>query len=174
MRYALVCFILAVSVPLARRASAGEGEWAMEGSSGIAMLRGWETTWWGTGVRLGASHGLTDSWTLRFGASYEIAFAPQAPHSPLSLVRGGLGLAWTFDILRVVPYLFASAEAAAMGSSDVSWRARLVVSAGIGARYLLSRSWHLGGEVEYGFFVPETASLPAHLLVSFLVSYVFF
>ena len=157
-----------------QQARAGEQEWTVEGAAEAAMLRAWGATWWGPGAAIRAAYGLSDSWTLRAGVGYEALFAPDGPVRPLHVIGANLDILWTFDVLRVVPYLFLGVGAAGLGGQEVDWRAELELSAGVGAWYLLSRTWRVGGELRYGFMVPDTPDLPAGLLLSFLFSYCFF
>lgn len=160
--------LLAAGAPEAR---AGEQEWVVSPTLSYAALSAGGAARHGGALGLDVDYGLTDSWGLR-GAGRYAALAVTGPDGGLlSAGSLGLGVLYTFDVLRVVPYASLEVGASAIGGAGLPLRWNAEITAGVGADYLVSRDFSVGLELRYALQVPDVRRFPYLLLVSVRLSW---
>ena len=116
-------------------------------------------------------YGLSDSWSLRGAGRYAALAMTDPPRALLSAGSLGLGVLYTFDVLRVVPYASLQVGASAIGGGGVDLRWNAEIAAGLGADYLVSRDFCVGLELRYALQVPDVTRFPYLFLVSLRLSW---
>lgn len=105
---------------------------------------------------------------LRYGLSETLALHAQggamgSARGALSY-GGGLGLTYALDLLRVVPF-FEVGLGVVGTTADGGPRAALGLALGLGADYVLSTRWSVGGALRYQLALSHPAALPLLLEV---------
>jgi hypothetical protein len=173
MRLALAFLTLSL-VPATVRA-AGQGETAVTGGPGLAILFDGETRVGGA-ADLQLLHGLSDFWSARLGL--QAAWLPSRDEtSATRLVMPGLGLMVAADVLNLVPFAALGVVLADIRGGGVSSRQRLAGQLSLGADYLASRHLTLSllGRIDYPALRlagPRTSS-PLLLTFALHAAYVF-
>jgi outer membrane scaffolding protein for murein synthesis (MipA/OmpV family) len=152
---ALALLALMVAVRPAR-AAAGEDEWQLSARLGLGDvdIDGHAPLGGVAGVDL--EYGLTDAWAARLSLG---AGLHPIDARPMEQIAGGtartttalVGVTYTFDVLRLVPFVQTGIGvinfAGAVKRPGTAFDAEL----GLGADYLLTRRWALGGVLQYQF-----------------------
>jgi hypothetical protein len=147
---------LAGLLPAAAHAAAGEDEWQLSARFGLGDvdLDGRAPVGVITGVDL--EYGLTDAWAARLsvGGGFHPVDANVMSHLPGGTARTTtalVGVTYTFDVLRLVPYVQTGIGVINFAGAVVSPGTALDAELGLGADYLLTRRWALGGVLQYQF-----------------------
>jgi hypothetical protein len=142
--------------------AAGEDEWQASVRLGGANKNGSPTASWGLAGALDLEYGLTDSWSLRASAgtlSHPVpAVMDVSPAGSLRATTGLAGVTYTFDVLRLVPYLELGLGLVYWSGVGIQDHATFAAEAGIGADYLLTPNWAIGGSAQYLFAPSELFS----------------
>jgi hypothetical protein len=149
--------VIALSAPpRVSGAAAGEDEWQVSARLGLGDVDVDSRAPLGAVTGLDVEYGLTDAWAVRLSGSagFHPVDARAMDHAPGGQVRTStalIGLTYTFDVLRLVPYAETGIGiinfAGAVKSPGTGFDAEL----GLGADYLLTRRWALGGVLQYQF-----------------------
>jgi hypothetical protein len=146
--------------PTAR--AAGEAEWQLSARLGPAGLNTNGNgpcfpgcAWGGVGA-LDLEYGLNDAWALRLslGASlHPVDARPDlgAPGGTVNATSAMAGVTYTFDVLRLVPYVAGTVGAMRFDGAVAVPRTTLAGEISIGADYLITRFWAWGGSFQYRF-----------------------
>ncbi|HVU49851.1 MAG TPA: hypothetical protein VHL80_04145 [Polyangia bacterium] len=147
---------LPVAILLHARAAGavGEDEWQLSARAGGGNANGYPIQPWGLAGALDLEYGLLEAFAAR--ASVGVT------SRPVSAVKGGhpagtlqartalVGATYTFDVVRLVPYM-------ELGFGLLSWsgpgapKTAFGTELGLGADYLLSPRWAAGGSAQYIF-----------------------
>jgi hypothetical protein len=173
MRLGLACVFLALFPATAR--AAGQGEIAVSGGPGLAILFDGETRLGGAAeVRL--LRGLSDLWSARLGL--QAAWISASRESPATrMVTPGLGGTVAADVLNLVPFADLGLVFTDLRGGGGPAQQRLGGELALGADYLASRHLALSllGRIDY--FALRLAGAgdvrPLLLTFSLQVSYVF-
>jgi hypothetical protein len=152
---------LSVGVSRAARA-AGEDEWQASVRLGGANKNGSPTASWGLAGALDLEYGLTDSWSLRVSVgtlSHPVpAVKDVSPEGSLRATSGLAGATYTFDVLRLVPYVEGGVGLVYWSGVGIQDHAALAMELGVGADYLVTPRWSFGGSAQYLFAPGELLS----------------
>jgi hypothetical protein len=162
---------LAVFVTLTP-ARAGEKEWVVTPSPTYSVLRADGRNRHGGGLFFDVDYGLTDSWALRGTAHYGGHAVTGSEGGLLSAGGLGLGVLYTFDVLKVVPYASLAVGAEVLAGPPLErprWEASF--QAGFGLDYLVNRDFSVGLELRYLLLVPDVRAHPFFLCVSVRLSW---
>ena len=170
VRTAAVLVALALSLAGARTAAAaGEHEWqaALRLGAGTVSIDGRKP--WGIAGGIDLEYGLTDSWALRLsfeGSTHDVSKSNDMDTRPEGAVRTDaalLGLTYTFDVLRLVPYANLQAGFAQVRGAVVTPQSLLAMELGVGADYFVSRRVTAGVSFHYLFEPADLLSDPLNL-----------
>ena len=78
-----------------------------------------------------------------------------SPAGSLRATSGLVGAAYSFDVLRMVPYVEAGVGLVYWSGVGIADHAALAMELGVGADYLLTPRWALGGSAQYLFAPAE-------------------
>ena len=140
--------VLALGVSLAAgrtAAAAGEHEWqaALRLGAGTVSVDGRKP--WGLAAGIDVEYGLTDAWALRLsfeGSTHDVSKANDMDTRPEGTIRTDaalMGLTYTFDVLRLVPYAEVQAGFAQVRGAVVTPQSLLAMQLGVGADYFVTR-----------------------------------
>jgi hypothetical protein len=142
--------------------AAGEDEWQLALRLGGANKNGSPTASWGLAGAADLEYGLTDSWSLRVSVGTLSHPVPAVKDvSPAGSLRGTSALAgatYTFDVLRLVPYVEGGVGLVYWSGTGIQDHAAFALEMGIGADYLLTPRWAIGGCAQYLFAPGELLS----------------
>jgi hypothetical protein len=169
-----VAFRVSVGVTLAllslapARAAAAEGELVLGLHPLYSVIKWDERHPSGGGLGVDVGYGLTESLWLRGTLFYTAQAADASPNAGLpagiiSIGGGFLGISWAFDVLRVIPFLDVGVGALFATGAGHADRIDLGLEVGIGADYLVSRRFSIGGVVRYYSFVTNASNIPVYL-----------
>ncbi|HMF43883.1 MAG TPA: outer membrane beta-barrel protein [Polyangia bacterium] len=170
MRTAILLAALAAPLLSARLAGAvGEREWqiALRAGAGTVSVDGRKP--WGLAGGLDLQYGLTDAWALRM--SFEASTHNVSKSNAMDMRPAGtihtdaalVGLMYTFDVLRLVPYADLQAGVAQVGGAVVVPQTLLAMQLGVGADYFVSRQLTAGVAFHYLFEPADLLSDPLNL-----------
>jgi hypothetical protein len=146
----------------ARAAGANELQAALR--LGIGRLNVGDNPWAPVGA-LDVEYGITDAWALRGSIEgYTHAVAPDKANAiPAGTERLGaalVGVAYTIDILRLVPYADLELGIAHIGGPLAAPRTMLVSELGIGGDYYVTRRLRAGLSFQYLYSPQDLISNP--------------
>jgi outer membrane protein W len=156
-------------------AAADEKEWILAFQPGASMIHVADRDAWGGAFALDLSYGVTDAIAVRATGAYSAHSLPDLrnkmgdllmPGGFTSAWNAGLGVTYTIDILRLVPYVdFAVGLIGARYPTDKGdvTRNELGLEIGIGLDYLVSRRVAVGVIVRYHAFLTAISQLPVYL-----------
>lgn len=137
----------------------GEAEWQLSARLGAANVQLGSIdprAPWGFGMALDLEYGITDAWAARVSTGTSIhpvdadmRFGLQA--GEVTATTALAGVTYTFDVLRLVPYGELAIGLVRFGGAVASPHTTLASELGVGADYLLTRRWSLGGSFQYLF-----------------------
>ena len=145
---------LAVATLSGAAQAVGEDEWQVSARLGGGNANGYPISPWGLAGALDVEYGLLESFAAR--ASVGVVSRPVKavkngpPAGTLQARTALLGATYTFDVLRLVPYL-------EVGIGLLQWsgpgapRTSLGTELGLGADYLLAPRWACGASAQYIF-----------------------
>ncbi len=159
MRRAPVAVLLA-ALPVAVAAfpgsarAVGEDEWQVSARLGGGNSNGYPIQGWGLAGALDLEYGLLEAFAARVSVGVTSrpvdAVKNVSPAGTLQARTALVGLTYSFDVLRLVPYM-------EVGVGLLQWsgpgapRTSLGTELGLGADYLLAPRWSLGGSAQYIF-----------------------
>jgi opacity protein-like surface antigen len=159
--FAVLLSSCVLAAPRAAKA-AGEDEWQLSARLGGANKNGSPTASWGLAGALDLEYGLNDAWSLRVSAgtlSHPVpAVKDVSPAGSLRATSGVAGATYTFDVLRLVPYVEGGVGLVYWSGTGIQDHAALALELGIGADYLLTPHWAIGGSAQYLFAPAELLS----------------
>jgi len=170
VRTATVLCALAVSVLLGRvAAAAGEREWQLSLRAGAGTVSVDGRKPWGIAGGLDVEYGLTDAWAIR--ASLEASRHSVDKSGPMDMRPAGtlhtdaamIGLTYTFDVLRLVPYAELQIGMIQLGGAVVMPQTLLAMELGLGADYFVTRRVKAGAAFHYLFQPADLLSDPLNL-----------
>ncbi|HEY3358374.1 MAG TPA: hypothetical protein VGQ83_34315 [Polyangia bacterium] len=156
------------------RAAAAEGELVLSLTPVYSIIKWDQRQPSGGGGVFDATYGLTEALSLRGTIFYtaQAADADPAKGLPSGIMSVGgslIGLSFAFDVLRVIPYIDIGIGAlltTGAGQKDSSGRGTFMdfgVEVGIGADYLVSRTFSLGLVARYYAFLTNLSNIPVYL-----------
>lgn len=165
----LGCLLLvAVCAAEGRAAAAGEGEWQLGAAAGYAAAKADGREPHGFFGALDLAYGLSDTWALR--ASLAATAHPVSADEDKELPGGmaqtrvaTLGIAYTLDVLRLVPTVNLGIGVLQVGGDVKQTLVRPAVEAGVAADYYLTRRFTVGFETAYTFPPGDLATFPPGL-----------
>ena len=164
--------MLALGVSLAAgrtAAAAGEHEWqaALRLGAGTVSVDGRKP--WGLAAGVDLEYGLTDAWALRLsfeGSTHDVSKSNDMDTRPEGAIRTDaalIGLTYTFDVLRLVPYAEVQAGLAQVRGAVVAPQSLLAMELGVGADYFVTRRVTAGLSFHYLFEPADLLSDPLNL-----------
>ena len=167
---ATVLLALAVSLALARPAAAtGEREWQVSLRAGAGTVNVDNRKPWGLAGGLDIEYGLTDAWAVRAsfeGSTHDVSKESDGDMRPEGSVRATaalLGLTYTVDVLRLVPYGTLQAGICNLGGAVTVPQTLLAMQLGVGADYFVSRRFLAGLSFHYLFEPADLLGDPLNL-----------
>jgi hypothetical protein len=143
-------------LPVQARA-AGEKEWQLGARTGVGTVSVDDRTTWGFVAGIDAEYGLSDTWALRgtvMSALHSVERENDMDTRPIGklLTSAALvGLTYTIDILRLVPYGNLQLGVARTDGAVISPGFAFVSALGVGADYYVTPLWTTGAFFQYLF-----------------------
>jgi opacity protein-like surface antigen len=164
--------VLALAVPLlvgGRAGAAGERGWqvALRAGAGTVSVDGRKP--WGLAGGLDIEYGLTDAWALRLsfeGSTHDVSKSGDMDMRPAGTIHTDaalVGITYTFDVLRLVPYADLQAGFAQVSGAVVTPTSLLAMELGVGADYFVNRHLTAGLSFHYLFEPADLLSDPLNL-----------
>jgi hypothetical protein len=187
VRTATVVIALAVSTLVGRAAvAAGEGEWQAAVRAGAGWVGAEGRKPWGIAAGVDVAYGLTDAWAISLSAGLSAHSVDKEgemdmrPAGTLRTTTALLGIRYTFDVLRLVPYADLHAGLIQLGGAVTTPQSLLAMQLGLGGDYFLTRQITAGLSFHYLFEPADLLSDPLNLgtnpfsfIVSARASYLF-
>ena len=170
MRIGAVLFAFAVSMSLGRAAAAaGENEWqvALRAGAGTVNIDGRKP--WGIAAGLDVDYGITDAWAVRASvdaSTHSVSKVDEMDMRPAGSVQTRaalIGLTYTFDVLRLVPYANLQAGLIQLAGAVMTPQSLFAMRLGIGADYFVTRHFTAGLCFQYLFEPADLLSDPLNL-----------
>jgi opacity protein-like surface antigen len=143
-------------------AAAGEEEWQVSVRAGVGALDVDGRSPFGGAFGVDVEYGFTDAWAARLSAT--VGFNPvdaqkmdmekNIPALPGGTVRttaAVVGVTYTFDVLRLVPYIETGIGVLNFAGAVTKPTTTLSAELGLGADYLVTKRWAVGGILQYQF-----------------------
>jgi hypothetical protein len=149
--------------------AAGEREWQFGVRAGAGTVNVDGRKPWGVAGALDLEYGLSDAWALR--ASLEASAHDVAASGPYDTRPAGtvytdaalIGLTYTFDVLRLVPYVEVQAGLLQVRGAVTTPQSLLAMELGAGADYFINRRTLLGLAFHYLFEPADLLGDPLNL-----------
>ncbi|HEY7370986.1 MAG TPA: outer membrane beta-barrel protein [Polyangia bacterium] len=170
MRTAIVLLALVVSLAAGRAArAAGEHEWqvALRAGAGTVSVDGRKP--WGLAGGLDVEYGFTDAWAVRLsfeGSTHDVSKSNTMDTRPAGTIHTDaalLGLTYTFDVLRLVPYANLQAGMAQVSGAVMTPQTLFAMELGVGADYFVNRHLTAGVSFHYLFEPADLFADPLNL-----------
>jgi hypothetical protein len=170
VRIGAILFAFTVSMSLARAvAAAGENEWqvALRAGAGTVNIDGRKP--WGIAAGLDVEYGITDAWAVRASADAswhsvsKVDEMDMRPAGSVSTRAALIGLTYTFDVLRLVPYANLQAGLIQLAGAVMTPQSLFAMRLGIGADYFVTRHVTAGLAFQYLFEPADLLSDPLNL-----------
>jgi hypothetical protein len=170
LRTSTVVLALAASVLGTGAArAAGENEWQLAARLGAQTVNVDGRKPWGPTLALDVAYGLNDAWAVR--ASLEASSHSVSPENPQDTRPVGnvnrqaalLGLTYTIDVLRLVPYVDLDIGVVHLGGALTQPQTLLAMQLGVGADWFVNRQWTAGLGFRYLFEPADLLSDPLNL-----------
>jgi hypothetical protein len=138
------------------RAAPGEDEWQLSARLGLGDVHVDGRSPLGVLGGADLEYGFSDAWAgrLSIGSGFHPVDADIKNHLPGGTARttfAVLGVTYTFDVLRLVPYLQTGVGVINFGGAVVKPGTAFDAELGLGADYLVTRRWAVGGVLQYQF-----------------------
>jgi hypothetical protein len=138
------------------RAAAGEDEWQVSARLGLGDVDIDGRAPFGVLAGADLEYGFTDAWAARLslGTGFHNVNADMKNRLPGGRVRATtalVGVTYTFDVLRLVPYIQTGIGVINFGGAVTRPGTQLDAELGLGADYLITRRWALGSVLQYQF-----------------------
>jgi Outer membrane protein beta-barrel domain len=151
---AFLALLLAGSTATRARA-AGEDELQVSARLGGANPNGNPLASWGPAAAVDVEYGVTDAWSARASATllrHPVgAVKDVSSGGTLQATAALVGATYTFDVLRLVPYVEAGVGVVHWSGAGAPSRTSLAMEAGLGGDYLLTPRWSCGASAQYLF-----------------------
>lgn len=139
-----------------RARAAGDGEWQLSLRLGGGTVSIDNRSPWGPLAAVDLEYGLTDAWAARLSVggslnSVDADMQAALPGGKVSTTTTLVGLTYTFDVIRLVPYGEVSLGFVRFGGAVKDPHATLASELGLGADYMVTRRWSLGVSFQYLF-----------------------
>jgi len=149
------CLVLAGPARPAH-AAAGEDEWQVSARLGVGDVDVDGRAPLGVLAGADLEYGFTDAWAARLslGTGFHHVDADMKNMLPGGRVRAStalIGITYTFDVLRLVPYIQTGLGVINFSGAVTNPGLKLDAELGAGADYLLTRRWALGAVLQYQF-----------------------
>ena len=124
---------------------------------------------WGLAGGLDLEYGLTDAWAIRLsleGSTHDVSKANAMDVRPEGAIRTDaalVGLTYTFDVLRLVPYADLQIGFAQVRGAVTAPQSLFATELGLGADYFVSRRCLAGVSFQYLFAPADLLSDPLNL-----------
>ena len=158
MRTLTALGLVALAVLLAPRSAraVGDEEWQLSARLGIGDLHIDGRSPIGFGGALELEYGVNDAWAARVMVAET---AHSVDENKMAGLPGGWarvtsllgGLTYTFDVLRMVPYVQLGVGFVRFEGAVKTTRSELAGELGVGTDYWLTRRWAIGGVLQYLF-----------------------
>jgi hypothetical protein len=151
----LLALLVAAGSTAARAWAAGEDELQVSARVGGANPNGNPLASWGPAAAVDVEYGVHDAWSAR--ASVTLLRHPVAavkdvsPGGTLQATAALVGATYTFDVLRLVPYVEGGVGVVHWSGAGTPSRTSLAMEAGLGGDYLLTPRWSCGASAQYLF-----------------------
>jgi hypothetical protein len=138
------------------QAAAGEDEWQVSARLGVGDVDVDGRAPLGVLAGADLEYGFTDAWAARLslGTGFHHVDADPKKMLPGGRVRAStalIGVTYTFDVLRLVPFIQTGIGLITFAGAVTNPGTQLDAELGLGADYLLTRRWALGGVFQYQF-----------------------
>ena len=170
VRTATVLLALAAALSLGRAAqAAGEKEWQVALRAGVGTLSVDGRKPWGLAGGLDVEYGLTDAWAVRAsfeGSTHDVSKENDMDLRPAGTLRTDaalIGMTYTVDVLRLVPYANLQAGLIQLRGAVTTPQSLLAMQLGLGADYFVSRRVLAGLSFHYLFEPADLLSDPLNL-----------
>jgi len=138
--------------------AAGEDEWQLSVRAGAANATGDPLSSWGLAGAVDLEYGVDDAWAARVSVATLEHPVPAVknvtPGGTLHATSAVAGLTYTFDVLRLVPYLTSGVGVVQFSGGGAPAHQTFAMDLGVGADYLVTPHWSWGGSVQY-IFAPK-------------------
>ena len=158
VRTAAVVSALAVGLALGRTAAAaGENEWQVALRLGAGTVSVDDRKPWGLAGGVDIQYGLSEGWGLRLsleGSTHNVTKTNEMDLRPEGAIRTDaalIGLTYTFDVLRLVPYADLQVGIAQLRGAVTTPQSLLAMELGVGADYFVTRRVTAGIRFHYLF-----------------------
>jgi hypothetical protein len=146
---------LSLSLTAAPAWAAGEDELQVSARLGGANANGDPLASWGPAAAVDVEYGLNDAWSARASVSllrHPIAAVKNvSPGGSVQATAALVGATYTFDVLRLVPYVEAGVGFVHWSGAGDPSRTSLAMETGLGGDYLLTPRWSCGASAQYLF-----------------------
>jgi hypothetical protein len=133
----------------------GEDEWQVSARAGGGNANGYPTEPWGLAGALDVEYGFLEAFAARASVgvvSHPVKAVKNGPPAGTLQARTALlGATYTFDVLRLVPYLEVGLGALQWSGPGASTKTSFAAELGLGADYLITTRWAWGGSAQYIF-----------------------
>ena len=148
---------LGLALLAARPARAvGEDEWQLSARLGVGDLHIDGRSPLGATAMVELEYGLNDAWAARvmLGTGFHPVDKRMADNAPAGTVRASsalVGLTYTFDVLRMVPYGQVAVGLVNFAGAVFVPRSSMAAELGLGADYWVTKRWAFGAALQYLF-----------------------
>jgi hypothetical protein len=170
VRTATVLLALVVSLAAGGAArAAGQREWQVALRAGIGTVSVDGRKPWGIAAGLDLEYGLSDAWALRAsfeGSEHDVSKSGDMDMRPAGTIWTNaalVGLTYTFDVLRLVPYAELQAGIVQLRGTITTPQSLLGMELGVGGDYFVSRRFLVGVAFHYLFEPADLLSDPLNL-----------
>ena len=149
--------------------AAGERDWQVSARAGMATVNVDNRKPWGPAIGLDLEYGLTDAWAVRASleaSAHDVSKSGPYDARPVGTVYTDaalLGLTYTFDVLRLVPYAELQAGLLQVRGAVTTPQSLLAMQLGVGADYFLKPRFLIGLAFHYLFQPADLLSDPLNL-----------
>jgi len=153
--WVVVLTVLAIAAA-PRPAAADEDDWQLAARAGVASIVIDHREPLGVRAALDGQYGLTDAWAIRLTgslAAMDVSANKNAglPGGTIWAYSGMAGVAWTMDVLRLLPTFEVGLAMLGATGAVVKPRRAIGMQAALGADYLLGPRMSIGAIAEYIF-----------------------
>jgi len=168
------CLLVVLCLLLPGRAAAGDGELVLSLDPIYSTIDWDQRQPHGGGLALEAQYGLSDSLWLSgtwFYAAHDAKARDTLPAGLLSVGGAFVGLDYSFDVLRVIPFVQLGLGAFLEHGAGYATAMDFGLHAGLGADFLVTRGFSLGLVVRYYAFLTNIDTIPVYLQAGLRVSW---
>jgi hypothetical protein len=133
----------------------GEDEWQVSARAGGGNANGYPLAPWGLAGALDVEYGFHEAFAARASVgvvSHPVKAVKNGPPAGTLQARTALvGATYTFDVLRLVPYIEVGVGALQWSGPGAPTKTSFAAELGLGADYLITPRWAWGGSAQYIF-----------------------